>query len=296
MVCCRQTSCVHTYHSAVLKHATSSKPSSRRSSKPTSTTRALVSLCATHSLLLFSGVPIKAPIVDGLSGTVFAMEATIQALVDNLPPERRANPTVAILGGGGYIGARLVNVLATKPPGASTGGVAPQARRSTGKAGSLLEPQSSFSLEVEPETAASGFKSSLASVMTPSVRTVGMSATVTLRDREPTLFRQIIALDTRYADKRFTRSGVLHTAEARDLETADVVLVITRNGDDVDEYVRHAQPGQVRYCCADILVRLGCECYRWPAGWPAGGWQTVLTLRTRQCCALTLVFCGYKAP
>lgn len=182
--------------------------------------------------------------MDGLSGTVFAMEATIRALVDNLPQERKANPTVAILGGGGYIGSRLVSVLATRPPGASTGGVAPLARRSTGKGGSLLEPQSSFSLEVEPQTA--DFKGNLLSALNSRRSAVGMSATVTLREREATVFRQIIALDTRYADKRHCKAGVLYTAEPRDLEAADVVLVITRNGDDVHEYVRHSQAGQVR--------------------------------------------------
>jgi hypothetical protein len=168
------------------------------------------------------------------------MEATIHALVDNLPAERKSHPTVAILGGGGYIGARLVSVLATRAPGASGGGVLRVARRSTGKGGSLLEPQSSFNLEVEPETAAADFRSS---------SLVGMTATITLREREPTTFRQIIALDTRYADNRNIKAGVLHTAEPADLELADVVLVITRNGDDIVEYVKHSQPGQVRCVC-----------------------------------------------
>lgn len=187
--------------------------------------------------------------MDGLSGTVFAMEATIHALVENLPAERRSHPTVAILGGGGYIGARLVSVLATRPPGASSGGVLPAARRSTGKGGSLLEPQSSFNLDVEPETSAADFKSSVG-------RPVGMSATVTLREREPTTFRQIIALDTRYADKRHIKYGVLYTAEPADLELADVILVITRNGDDVDSYVKHSQAGQVRCFPALALCSL----------------------------------------
>jgi hypothetical protein len=94
-----------------------------------------------------------------------------------------------------------------------------------------------------------------------------MSATVTLREPQLTTFRQIIALDTRFAEKRHVKAGVLYTAEAADLEAADVVLVITRNGDDVNEYVKHAQPGQV---CADerdtlklfvqALHRVGAVC------------------------------------
>jgi hypothetical protein len=52
--------------------------------------------------------------MDGVAGTVFAMEASIRALAQQLPPERKAHPTVAILGGGGYIGARLVAVLASE--------------------------------------------------------------------------------------------------------------------------------------------------------------------------------------
>jgi hypothetical protein len=90
-----------------------------------------------HIYLLLAGVPIKAPIVDGLSGTVYAMEATIRALVSNLPAERKSHPTIAILGGGGYIGARLVSVLATRAPGESSGGVLAQSRRSTGTCSSL---------------------------------------------------------------------------------------------------------------------------------------------------------------
>jgi hypothetical protein len=67
-------------------------------------------------LLFFlpTGVPIKAPIMDGVAGTVFAMEASIRSLAQQLPPERKTRPTVAILGGGGYIGARLVAVLASE--------------------------------------------------------------------------------------------------------------------------------------------------------------------------------------
>jgi hypothetical protein len=95
-----------------------------------------------------------------------------------------------------------------------------------------------------------------------------MSATVTLREPQLTTFRQIIALDTRFADKRHVKAGVLYTAEAADLESADVVLVITRNGDDVNEYVKHAQPGQVRAArerdtlirCVQALHRVGAKC------------------------------------
>lgn len=58
-------------------------------------------------------------------------------------------------------------------------------------------------------------------------------------------YRQVIALDTRFADARHSRGGVLYTADPRDLEAADVVLVITRCGDDAAAYVQHARPGQV---------------------------------------------------
>ena len=79
-----------------------------------------------------------------------------------------------------------------------------------------------------------------------------MTADITLCDSRPAAaagtpkLKQIIALDTRYVGNRHTKGGVLYTAEAKDLQSADVVLVITRNGDDVAEYVKHAQPGQVR--------------------------------------------------
>lgn len=161
------------------------------------------------------------------------MEATVRALINNLPAERKANPTVAILGGGGYIGSRLSSVLATSPPEINARSTVSTAA-SKGK--SLLTPQASFSLEVEPTSD---------SAVTPAI---GMTAAVTLRDKSlevvPVL-KQIIALDTRYVGNRHSKGGVLYTAEAADLESADVVLVITRNGDDVAEYVKHAQPGQV---------------------------------------------------
>jgi hypothetical protein len=58
-------------------------------------------------------------------------------------------------------------------------------------------------------------------------------------------YRQIIALDTRFVGNRHSKGAVLYSAEARDLRGADVVLVITRNGDDMEEYIQHAKPGQV---------------------------------------------------
>jgi hypothetical protein len=61
-------------------------------------------------------------------------------------------------------------------------------------------------------------------------------------------YRQIIALDTRFVGNRHSKGAVLYSAEARDLRGADVVLVITRNGDDVAEYIQHAAPGQVCIC------------------------------------------------
>lgn len=167
--------------------------------------------------------------MDGLSGTLFAMEATVRALINNLPPERRAKPSVAILGGGGYIGSRLSSLLAAAPPASLSGHVG-----SKGKA--LSAPGPSFSLEVEPTTAEGAGS------------TVDMTADVTLcaKTAAAAPLKQIVALDTRYAGNRHTKGGVLYTAEPRDLEGADVVLVITRSGDDVAEYVKHAQPGQVR--------------------------------------------------
>lgn len=88
---------------------------------------------------------------------------------------------------------------------------------------------------------------------------VDLTAEVVLRedfayDGAAMPLKQIIALDTRYAGNRHSRGCVLYTAEARDLEAADVVLVITRNGDDVSEYVEYAQPGQVRMCTASCLT------------------------------------------
>lgn len=175
------------------------------------------------------------------------MEATVRALINNLPPERKDNPTVAILGGGGYIGSRLSSVLAASAPDTPA--------TTAGKGKSLLAPQSSFTLEVEPtnDDAAAG------------AQTIGMTADITLRDAAPTaapVLKQIIALDTRYVGNRHSKGGVLYTAEAADLKAADVVLVITRNGDDVAEYVKHAQPGQVR-----LVADLGCGLrVRWGSG------------------------------
>jgi hypothetical protein len=212
------------------------------------------------------------------------MEATIRALVERLPAERRACPTVAILGGGGFIGSRLTSVLAVQPQheqeaaiaaAAAAAAAAPAAVKQHGPAGRVvsllvLESQSSFNLDLEPQ-AARVVRSSLLSLgsggglsrRSASRRPVGMTATVTLRGAAATAaaaaaahagpaaavtaggFKRIIALDTRYEGNRHARGGVLYTAEASDLEAADVVLVITRNGDDVADYVQHAQPGQV---------------------------------------------------
>jgi hypothetical protein len=62
-----------------------------------------------------------------------------------------------------------------------------------------------------------------------------------------TTFKQAIALDTRYAGNRHAKAGVLYTAEQADLAAADVVLVITRNGDDAAGYVDYPRPGQVSF-------------------------------------------------
>lgn len=181
----------------------------------------------------YAGIPIKAPFVDGLSGTVYAMEATIKALISNLPPERKTNPTVAILGGGGYIGSRLVTVLAT---------AAPETTASQTKA--LLSPQQPTGSFPGSNLARLLFRSEPANDDGKD----GTTAAITLRAKKPAApaLKQIIALDTRYAGNRHSKAGVLYTAEPQDLEAADVVLVITRNGDDVAGYVKHAQPGQVR--------------------------------------------------
>lgn len=192
-----------------LSHVTQSHleqlPSMLRSSFPTCKAIALAGRLP--GIMTAAGVPIKAPIVDGLSGTVFAMEATIRALVANLPAERRASPSVAILGGGGYIGSRLTSVLASSGPGKDK------------------------QAQAQPRAAA-------------QQQQQGVDVQVLLKDGPKPQFRQIIALDTRYAGNRHAKAGVLYTAEHADLSAADVVLVITRNGDDVAEYVQHSRPGQ----------------------------------------------------
>jgi hypothetical protein len=225
-------------------------PNKHRPPFPSST---LLTTATPHTHTQSPGVPIKAPIVDGLSGTVYAMEATIRALVARLPAERRASPIVAILGGGGYIGARLASVLATAPPTATAPAAALAAlpsKRAASKAGSLLEPQSSLSLDVEVAVAEATAADMTAEVTLPGHRAAAAStldiASGGAAGSGHVAFKQIIALDTRYAGRRQAAGGVLYTAEPTDLSAADVVLVITRNGDDVVEYVRHARPGQVR--------------------------------------------------
>lgn len=189
--------------------------------------------CTVHISVLYAGIPIKAPFVDGLSGTVYAMEATIKALISNLPAERKANPTVAILGGGGYIGSRLVTVLATAAP--DTTASQTKALMSTQQPTGSFRGSNLARLLFRSESANDDGKE-------------GTTAAITLRDKQPaaSALKQIIALDTRYTGNRHSKAGVLYTAEPQDLEAADVVLVITRNGDDVAGYVKHAQPGQVR--------------------------------------------------
>jgi hypothetical protein len=181
------------------------------------------------------------------------MEATIRALVSNLPHERQAHPTVAILGGGGYIGARLVSVLAMP------NGKQPRSppRRHTGKGGCLSKCANVFSLDVVPETEATPCPA-LTDVAAAAAAADAPDLTVMLGDSDAvtspgarTTFKQVIALDTRYAGNRHAKSGVLYTAEPADFEAADVVLVITRHGDDAAGYVDHARPGQVS--CASPL-------------------------------------------
>eukprot|EP00775_Hariotina_reticulata_P011407 gene11407-11555_t len=197
-------------------------------------------------LMTAAGVPIKAPVVDGLSGTVFAMEAAIRALLDKLPPERQAQPTVAVLVGGGYIGARLVSVLAAQNQAQNTSGQYWSSPINAGKPQNQpsrisnptvrLGPQSKPLPQAEQASPQPGQPLGLA-VSNDLLLTVSPAAT--------SLFKQVIALDTRYKGTHTEQWGVLCTAEPKDLETADVVLVITRSGDDVAEYVEHAQPGQV---------------------------------------------------
>lgn len=182
-----------------------------------------------------AGVRIEAPLVDGLCGTVFAMTTAIQALVDTLPPERKARPTVAILGGGGYIGARLVTVLASKQ--ASAAGTDKQQKLNDAVQGPVLLDQSPHSSDDD-----------LSDDTTASHDQDIATATVTLRDRGAErlqAYKQVIALDLRYEGNRHEEAGVLYTADPRDLSAADVVLVITRNGDNVADYVDYARPGQV---------------------------------------------------
>lgn len=164
-----------------------------------------------HTLL--AGVAIKAPLVDGLCGTVYAMKATIDALIRKLPAERKSQPTVAILGGGGYIAKRLVGVLAM--------GKRATAKHGTAESDPLLGAPA-VALDILPES----------DVNRPA--------------RQPTAPHHIIALDTRYADKRHIAANVVYTADPAYLKSADVVMVLTRTGDDVEEYVEHSQPGQVR--------------------------------------------------
>jgi hypothetical protein len=188
-------------------------------------------------VLLPPGVPIKAPLVDGLAGTLYAMDASVRALVEQLPHERKAHPTVAILGGGGYIGARLVAVLAP------VRAVVTKDSKNGENVHVTYSPKNALSLDVlerekdQPEREHDDGDISVPDAICAIRSTTSKSA-----------FQRIIALDTRFAGDRRNEGAVLYTAEAADLQAADVVLVITRNGNDVAEYIQHAMPGQVRMC------------------------------------------------
>jgi hypothetical protein len=198
-------------------------------------------------LLLPPGVAISAPIVDGLAGTLYAMEASIRALVDQLPSERRARPTVAILGGGGYIGARLVAVLAPQHITATT-----KDSKDTLSLDVLLDQQQELNQPACDQDCVD--------IPVPDA-ICAIGTTVVAAPKSA--YRQIVALDTRFAGNRCSEGAVLYTAEPADLQAADVVLVITRNGDDVAEYVQHATPGQVGVCVCCLPVacqRVLCWC------------------------------------
>lgn len=234
-------------------------------------------------VLLPPGVPIKAPLVDGLAGTLYAMDASVTALVEQLPHERKAHPTVAILGGGGYIGARLVAVLAPV------------------RAVATKDSKNALSLDVlerekdQPERDHDDGDISVPDAICAIRSTTSKSA-----------FQRIIALDTRFAGDRRSEGAVLYTAEAADLQAADVVLVITRNGDDVAEYIQQAMPGQVRMClfvlpAALLLVNwvysavgAGCVATMWVAAVLAVWLLCVLMLiihRSQSQIAVDVVLC-----
>lgn len=210
--------------------------------------------------------------MDGLCGTVFAMTTAIKALVDTLPPERKARPTLAILGGGGYIGARLVTVLASKQQASAAG--TDKDTDHKGKDHTLDSlPSGAVLLDQTPHNS----DDDLSDDTTASHDQDLATATVMLREDPWSRFayKQVIAMDLRYEGNRHEEAGVLYTADPRDLSAADVVLVITRNGDNVAGYVEYARPGQVRtqtLCCKtgfrDALVLGGLQ-YLWSQVWAA---------------------------
>jgi hypothetical protein len=181
------------------------------------------------------------------------MTTAIQALVDTLPPERKARPTLAILGGGGYIGARLVTVLASKQASAA-----------------VTDKQQKLSDAVQAPVQSDQLPHSSDDDLSDDTNTSHdqdiATATVMLRDEGAErlqAYKQVIALDLRYEGNRHEEAGVLYTADPRDLSAADVVLVITRNGDNVAGYVDYARPGQVRmqlHCVPCAAAEMSFEC------------------------------------
>jgi hypothetical protein len=181
------------------------------------------------------------------------MTTAIKALVDTLPAERKARPTLAILGGGGYIGARLVTVLASKQASAA-GRDKDTGTDNTDKDQKLIGLSQVAGLlnhnphSPQPNARSSSSSDDLSDDTTASHDQDIATATVMVREEPASRFayKQVIAMDLRYGGNRHEEGGVLYTADPRDLSAADVVLVITRNGDNVAGYVDYARPGQVR--------------------------------------------------
>lgn len=176
------------------------------------------------------------------------MEASVRTLAQQLPTERQARPTMAILGGGGYVGARLVSVLAPEPAATRVNAVCHMQRLQDGDDTNRAAGDFDYIKHAGPD----------------------------VDGPKAPAYRQVIALNSRFADNRHSKGGVLYTADPRDLECADVVLVITRCGDDAAGYVQHARPGQVRSACPRRLASQPASVeHHWPACWlgQPGGWK-----------------------
>ena len=184
-------------------------------------------------LLSQHSVAIDPPLVDGLSGTVFAMESAVRALAAQAAGGGGGGSgglTVAVVGGGGYLGTRLVAALtaAVERPAEESG---------------------------DPQEAAGGGAG--------GGRHGGGQCTTT----PLTPFARVIALDSRYAGpdgtsgrtgyaivpvalgsgppgRAATTAAVVRTADQTVVAGADVILVITATGDDAAGCAAHAVPGQ----------------------------------------------------